>query len=118
MPWIPELFTAQAAQHVVDRARIERRAAVPYFEGLLTGDTEALIGSFAGEPELYHPVRGRVKGAAAFADFVAAQRAWLTHCGVEAEQLGSDDLLSGAECRAAGDLATTARVRFLSMVPR
>ena len=87
MPWIPELFTAQAAQHVVERARIERRAAVPYFEGLLTGDTDALIGSFAGEPELHHPVRGRVKGVAAFSDFVAAQRAWLTHRGAEAEHV-------------------------------
>jgi SnoaL-like domain len=47
----------------------ENHLAVPYFAGLQTGDTDALIGSFAGEPELHHPVRERIKGARAFAAF-------------------------------------------------
>jgi len=34
------------------------------------GEIDALIGSFAGEPELHHPVRGRIKGASAFERFV------------------------------------------------
>jgi len=29
------------------------------------------VGSLAGEPELHHPVRGRVKGVHAFERFVA-----------------------------------------------
>ena len=43
---------------------------MPFFDGLMTGEIDALIGSFAGEPELHHPVRGRIKGVAAFARFV------------------------------------------------
>jgi hypothetical protein len=27
-----------------------------------SGETDALVRSFAGEPELHHPIRGRVKG--------------------------------------------------------
>src|SRR4051794_11820348 len=77
MPWIPEQFTAPAAEHVKEEARRRRRTAVPYFEGLLTGDVQALVGSFAAEPELHHPTRGRVKGTRAFARFMADQRAWL-----------------------------------------
>ena len=34
--------------------------AVMYFAGVTYGETEALVPSFAGEPELHHPVRGRV----------------------------------------------------------
>jgi hypothetical protein len=71
MPWIPELFTAPAAAHVMEKARRERLAAVAYFDGLLGGDTDALIRSFAGEPELHHPTRGRIKGPHAF-----LQRRW------------------------------------------
>jgi SnoaL-like domain len=41
---------------------------VPYYAGLLTGETDALIDSFAGEPQLHDPVRGRVKGALAVGD--------------------------------------------------
>jgi hypothetical protein len=39
---------------------------VRYFDGLMAGELDPLIGSFAGEPELHHPVRGRIKGARAF----------------------------------------------------
>jgi hypothetical protein len=43
----------------------------------MTGETAALIDSFAGEPELHHPVRGRIKGARAFAGYVADTNARL-----------------------------------------
>jgi hypothetical protein len=66
VPWIPELFSASALARVQANAGRERLAAVPYFAGLVAGETEALIKSFAGEPELHHPIRGRVKGARAF----------------------------------------------------
>ncbi len=60
--------------------RTQRRdelATVPFFDGLLAGEPDALIESFAGEPELHHPVRGRIRGARAFAEFVAETSAWL-----------------------------------------
>jgi hypothetical protein len=71
VPWIPELFSAPALEHIQAQRRVERLAAVPYFDGLVTGEIDALIGSFAGEPELHHPVRGRIKGAPAFRRFVS-----------------------------------------------
>lgn len=79
MPWIPELFSAP----VLDRIRrdaADARAAepVPYFDGVRSGEIDALVGSFAGEPELHHPVQGRVRGRRAFERFVPEINAWLT----------------------------------------
>jgi hypothetical protein len=51
---------------------------VPYFDGIRSGETDALIASFAGEPELHHPVRGRVKGRHAFERYVSATNAWIS----------------------------------------
>jgi len=87
VPWIPELFTAPAAAKVIEKARRERLAAVAYFDGLLSGDTDALIGSFAGEPELHHPTRGRIKGTNAFRRFVSDQRDWLDSRNATAEHV-------------------------------
>jgi hypothetical protein len=50
---------------------------VPFFDGLLAGNFDALVGSFAGEPELQHPVRGRIRGARAFEAYVRDTNAWL-----------------------------------------
>jgi SnoaL-like domain len=79
MPWIPELFSGPALERIFDRAAADARVAapVPYFVGVQSGETEALIGSFAGEPELHHPVRGRVRGRRAFERFVTETNAWL-----------------------------------------
>jgi SnoaL-like domain len=79
MPWQPELFSGPALERIFNRAAADARAAapVPYFAGVQSGETEALIGSFAGEPELHHPVRGRVKGRRAFERFVRDTNAWL-----------------------------------------
>lgn len=77
MPWIPDLFSAAALARVRSQARHARLAAVPYFAGLMAGETDALIKSFTGEPELHHPIRGRVKGARAFERFVSETNAWL-----------------------------------------
>lgn len=78
MPWIPELFSARALAGLWEDHRRRRLALVPFFPGLMTGEIDALIESFAGEPEVQHPVRGRVKGAAAFERFVTETNAWLT----------------------------------------
>lgn len=79
MPWMPELFSAPALERVLHHAADARAAApVPYFDGVKTGETDALVESFAGEPELSHPFRGRVKGRPAFERYVAYTNAWLT----------------------------------------
>jgi hypothetical protein len=76
MPWLPELFTAPALERIRTTAR-QDLAAVPYFQGLASGETDALVRSFAGEPELHHPVYGRVRGRRDFERFVAETNAWL-----------------------------------------
>jgi hypothetical protein len=77
MPWIPELFSAPVLERWLEQRRLQRVVDVPYFDGLLAGEFDALLGSFAGEPELYHPVRGRVRGRRAFETYVADTNAWL-----------------------------------------
>ena len=77
MPWLPELFSAPALAQIEDRLRLNELDTVPYFVGFLTGETDALVRSFAGKPEVHYPVRGRVKGERAFAAYAAATKAWL-----------------------------------------
>jgi hypothetical protein len=77
MPWLPELFTAPVLQQVLDKRRQDALVAVPYFDGLLAGDPDPLVESFAAEPEVYDPVHGRVKGVAAFRGFVTETSTWL-----------------------------------------
>ncbi len=77
MPWVPETFAAPVLQRFLEERRRDELASVPYFEGLLAGDLDALVESFAGEPELHHPVRGRVRGRPAFAAFVDWMTGWL-----------------------------------------
>jgi hypothetical protein len=50
---------------------------VPYFDGLRAGELDALVASFADEPELHDPVRGRIRGIRAFETFVTETNAWL-----------------------------------------
>ena len=61
---------------------------MPYFAGFLTGETDALIQSFAGEPEVHYPVRGRVRGERAFATYAAATKAWLGEREDSIEEIG------------------------------
>lgn len=87
MPWTPELFSVPVVQRVLDKYRRERLRSVPFFDGLRSEEIDALIGSFAGEPELHHPVRGRIKGAAAFGRFVTDTNTWLTERNVTVENV-------------------------------
>jgi hypothetical protein len=77
MPWVPELFSAPVLQELLDKRRRQKLVAVPYFDGLLSGEPGALLESFAGEPEVHDPIRGRIKGARAFSAFAAHTREWL-----------------------------------------
>jgi hypothetical protein len=87
VPWVPELFSAPVLERILDNRRHERLAAVPFFDGLMTEEVDALIGSFAGEPELHYPLRGRIKGAAAFGRFVADTKTWLAERNVAVEDV-------------------------------
>ena len=86
MPWVPELFSVPALQQLEERRR-QRLVPVPYFDGLLVGEPDALVESFAGEPELHHPVRGRIKGARAFKAFVIEANAWVRQPNVSVEDV-------------------------------
>jgi hypothetical protein len=77
MPWAPELFSFPALEAIKERRQRKYLMSVPFFDGLLAGEMDALIGTFAGEPELHHPVRGRVKGDRALERYVTDTRAWL-----------------------------------------
>jgi hypothetical protein len=87
VPWLPELFSAPALARIWEDARRRRMELVPFFVGVLSGETGALVDSFAGEPELHHPVRGRIKGVAAFERFVEETRSWLAERGATAEDV-------------------------------
>jgi hypothetical protein len=87
MPWLPEHFTAPALQELLDERRQERMAFVPYFDGLRVGDPAALVASFAGEPEIYDPIRGRIRGVREFEAYATDMAAWLTSHDVEIEDV-------------------------------
>lgn len=77
MPFVPELFSAPALARLEDKWRLDELVAVPYFDGLMAGEPDARVGSFAAEPELHDPVRGRVKGTRAFNAFVTDLNGWI-----------------------------------------
>jgi hypothetical protein len=87
MPWLPELFSAPVLARLEEKLHRDELVTVPYFDGLMAGEPDALIESFAGEPELYDPVRGRIKGAPAFEAFVTETNAWLKQRNVAVEDV-------------------------------
>jgi hypothetical protein len=93
MPFAPELFSAPVLARFEERRRA-RLAGIPFFDGLVSGEIDALIGSFAGEPEVHQPVRGRIKGALAFTRFVTDTTTWMAERGVTVEDV--DSILTSA----------------------
>jgi hypothetical protein len=98
VPFVPELFSARALARPEDRWRLDELVAVPYFDGLMAGEPDALGESFAAEPELRDPVRGRVKGARAFGAFVTEMNAWIARRNVRS-RMSSMSLPSDAALR-------------------
>ena len=86
MPWLPELFSTPALQALQDKWEHEL-ITVPFFDGVMTGEVDALVGSFAGEPEVHHPLRGRIRGRRAFEAFVLDTKAWLTDAKISIEDM-------------------------------
>jgi hypothetical protein len=87
MPWVPELFSAPVLQRLEEK-RQRQFETVPFFDGLMTGELDALVGSFAGVPELHHPVRGRIRGARAFEAYMVETNAWIAERKVSVEDVG------------------------------
>jgi hypothetical protein len=86
MPWVPELFSAPVLARFEAKQR-RKVVDVPYFDGLLAGDTDALVESFAGEPRLHHPLRGHIEGEYEFREFVADSDRWLREHNASIEDL-------------------------------
>ena len=86
MPWAPELFSAPVLARLEEQ-RQHKLVDVPLWDGLMTGELDALIGSFAGQPEVHHPVRGRIRGAQEFGAFVTELHAWFGRCHVSVEEV-------------------------------
>jgi hypothetical protein len=87
MPWVPELFSWPALERLEEKWQRETLEAVPYFDGLMAREHDALVNSFTGEPELHDPVRGRVKGVRAFETFIAETNASLAQRNVSVEDV-------------------------------
>jgi SnoaL-like domain len=78
MPWLPEFFSAPVLARLEEKWELERLDMVPYYAGLMSGEHEALIRSFAGEPILHEPRRGRIIGVQAFDAYVSELGSWLS----------------------------------------
>jgi hypothetical protein len=80
MPWMPEVFTAPIAE--ARRAQAEEATstndAVPYYEGIMADEPDALVRSFAaGQPVLDDPRVRHIEGAMALRDFAIGTAEWL-----------------------------------------
>ena len=86
MPWSPELFSAPVLAQL-EHERKREFVAVPFFDGLLAAEPRTLVESFAVEPELHDPLRGRVKGKRPFEAFAAELSGRLRQRGVSIEEV-------------------------------
>jgi hypothetical protein len=59
-------------------ARPPLPALLRFYDDLLAGNVDSLLNLFNGEPDLNTPLRGEVKGYAAFERFVTEEQAWLS----------------------------------------
>src|ERR687893_3152243 len=80
MPWMPEVFTAPiaAARRAQEAEATSTNDAVPYYEGILADEPEALVGSFAArQPVLDDPRVGYVEGTRELRAFASGTAEWL-----------------------------------------
>jgi len=88
VPFVPEWFSAPTLARLEEEKRQRELLAVPSFDGLMAGEPDALVESFADVPELHDPIRGRVKGARAFQAFASEMTSWLSRNSVSVEDVG------------------------------
>jgi hypothetical protein len=55
MPWVPELFSAPALERLREKLRQDELVTVPYFDGLMAGEPDALIKSSPASPSCTTP---------------------------------------------------------------
>src|SRR5215212_5862478 len=77
MPWMPEVFTAPIAEARRQREAASANDAVPYYEGIMANQPDALVRSFAAQPVLDDPRVGHVEGARELRAFVTGTAEWL-----------------------------------------
>ena len=78
MPWMPEVFAAPEAEARRTQEEAARtNDAIPFYEGIMADEPDALIRSFAGQPVLDDPRVGRVEGARGLRNFVSETAGWL-----------------------------------------
>jgi hypothetical protein len=87
MPFSPELFSAPVLARLEEKRQREL-VSVPFFDGLMAGEPDALVNSFAVVPELHDPIRGRVKGKRAFEAFAHEMSSWLRQHNFSVEDVG------------------------------
>jgi hypothetical protein len=88
VPFVPELFSAPTLARLEGEKRQHDLVAVPFFDGLMAGEPDALVESFADVPELHDPIRGRVKGTRAFRAFTSEMSSWLKQNNFSVEDVG------------------------------
>jgi hypothetical protein len=74
---MPEVFTAPIAEARREQDAASANDAVPYYEGILANQPEALVRSFVGEPRVDDPRVGYVEGARRLRAFVNGTADWL-----------------------------------------
>ena len=78
MPWMPEAFTAPIADDRREQDAASANDAVPYYEGILAEEPEALIRSFAAQqPRVNDPRVGYAEGARKIRAFASGTVDWL-----------------------------------------
>jgi hypothetical protein len=80
MPWMPEVFTAPIAEarRAQEAQATSTNDAVPYYEGILADEPDALVRSFAArQPVLDDPRVGYVEGTRELRAFAAGTADWL-----------------------------------------
>ena len=78
MPWMPEAFTGPIAGALRELEAEPTNDAVPYYEGILAEEPEALVRSFAAQqPRVNDPRVGYVEGARKLRAFISGTVDWL-----------------------------------------
>jgi hypothetical protein len=78
MPWMPEVFTAPIAEARRSQEAMRTNDAVPYYEGIMADEPDALVRSFAAQqPVLDDPRVGYMEGADELRTFVSGTANWL-----------------------------------------
>jgi hypothetical protein len=77
MPWMPEVFSAPIAEARRAGDATRTNDAIAYYEGILAGEPDALVRSFAGQPRVNDPRVGHVEGVREFRAFISGTAEWL-----------------------------------------